>query len=206
MPRPYQIPDSLCLTQFIWLKGLCHRFYGFRFRDRPDADGSFFKSSESYLLDFAFSQDLKGLSDSGDLTLRRAYASDVNEILVLINGCASSNLMLPRGPKYLYENIRDFVVVEADTEKAEPRIVACGSLYVLWEDIDEIRSLAVHPQFQKRGLGSEIVRYLIEEARKIRIEKVCAFTLDEEFFGKQKSKSSCLTKQEGLLQGVGCWL
>lgn len=184
MQRPYQIPDSLCLTQFIWLKGLCHRFYGFRLRDHPDADGSFFKSSESYLLDFAFSQDLKGLSDSGDLTLRRAYASDVNEILVLINGCASSNLMLPRGPKYLYENIRDFVVVEADIEKAEPRIVACGSLHVLWEDIAEIRSLAVHPQFQKRGLGSEIVRYLIEEARKIIIEKVCAFTLDEEFFKK----------------------
>jgi len=123
MQRPYQIPDSLCLTQFIWLKGLCHRFYGFRFRDRSDADDSFFKSSESHLLDFAFSQDLKGLSDSGDLTLRRAYASDVNEILVLINGCASSNLMLPRGPKYLYENIRDFVVVEADTKKAS-RILA----------------------------------------------------------------------------------
>jgi amino-acid N-acetyltransferase len=137
-----------------------------------------------YQLDVNSSQDLKGLSDSGDLTLRRAYASDVNEILVLINGCASSNLMLPRGPKYIYENIRDFAVVEADAEKAEPRIVACGSLHVLWEDIAEIRSLAVHPQFQQRGLGSEIVRYLIEEARKIRIEKVFAFTLEEEYFKK----------------------
>ena len=137
-----------------------------------------------YQLDVNSRQDLKGLSDSGDLTLRRAYASDVNEILVLINGCASSNLMLPRGPKYVYENIRDFAVVEADTKKAEPRIVACGSLHVLWEDIAEIRSLAVHPQFQKRGFGSKIVRYLIEEARKLRIEKVFAFTLEEEFLKK----------------------
>jgi len=62
-------------------------------------------------LDVNSSQDLKGLSDSGDLTLRRAYASDANEILVLINDCASSNLMLPRGPKYIYENIRDFAVI-----------------------------------------------------------------------------------------------
>ena len=157
-------------------------------------------------MDVNSSQDLKGLSDSGDLTLRRAYASDVNKILVLINDCASSNLMLPRGPKYIYENIRDFVVVEADTEKAEPRIVACGSLHVLWEDIAEIRSLAVHPQFQKRGLGSEIVRYLIEEARKIRIEKVCAFTLDEEFFGKQKVSLLVLLDKKAYYRGVGCWL
>jgi amino-acid N-acetyltransferase len=140
--------------------------------------------NQGYRLDVNSSQDFKGLSDSGDLTLRKAYASDVDEILVLINGCVSSNLMLPRGPKYLYENIRDFVIVEADTEKAEPRIVACGSLHVLWKDIAEIRSLAVHPQFRERGLGAEIVRYLIEEARKIRIEKVFAFTLEDGFFKK----------------------
>jgi len=53
---------------------------------------------------------------------------------------------------------------------------------MLWEDIAEIRALAVHPQFQRRGLGSRIVRYLIEEARQMGIEKVFAFTLEEEFF------------------------
>jgi len=77
---------------------------------------------------------------------------------------SSSNLMLPRSPKYFYENIRDFVVVKVVGEGAEPKIVSCGSLHVLWEDIAEIRALAVHPQFWQRGLGSKIVRYLIEEA------------------------------------------
>ncbi|MDP6632778.1 MAG: hypothetical protein QGI51_04680, partial [Dehalococcoidales bacterium] len=62
---------------------------------------------------------LKGLNDRADLALRRAYASDADQILELINGYASSNLMLQRGPKYIYENIRDFAVVEWEGKKAE---------------------------------------------------------------------------------------
>lgn len=145
--------------------------------------------------DVNFTQKLKGVSDSGDLTLRTAYASDVNEILELINGYAAANLMLQRGPKYLYESIRDFVVVEAQAENGDSRVVACGSIHVLWEDIAEIRSLAVNEDYQHRGLGSEIVQYLIEEARKIRIDKVFAFTLEEEFFKKLGFK---LKSEEGL--------
>ncbi len=145
--------------------------------------------------DIVSSQNSKGLSDSGDLTLRSAYASDVNEILELINGYAAANLMLQRGPKYLYESIRDFVVVEARDDNGGSRVVACGSIHVLWEDIAEIRSLAVNEDYQRRGLGSEIVRYLIEEARKIRIDKVFAFTLEQEFFKKLGFK---LKSEEGL--------
>jgi len=69
---------------------------------------------------------------------------------------------------------------------------------MLWEDIAEIRALAVHPQFQRRGLGSRIVRYLIEEARQMGIEKVFAFTLEEEFFEKLGFKPK--TKEELPLQ------
>jgi len=92
--------------------------------------------------------------------------------------------MLPRGPKYLYENIRDFVVVEAQTEIRVPKIVACGSLHVLWKDTAEIRSLATHPDFRGRGLGSNIVRYLVEDAKQIGIEQIIALSLIEEFFEK----------------------
>jgi len=106
--------------------------------------------------------------------------------------------MLPRSPKYFYENIRDFVVVKVVGEGAEPKIVSCGSLHVLWEDIAEIRALAVHPQFWQSGLGSKIVRYLIEEARQMGIEKVFTFTLEEEFFEKLGFKPK--TKEELPLQ------
>jgi len=129
----------------------------------------------------------KGLSVVGNLDIpdiRRAHVSDVEDVLALINSCASSNLMLPRGPKYLYENIRDFVVVEAQTEIRVPKIVACGSLHVLWKDTAEIRSLATHPEFRRRGLGSSIVRYLVEDAKQIGIEQIIALTLIEEFFKK----------------------
>lgn len=116
------------------------------------------------------------------LTLRRGCVSDVDDILALINACASSNLMLPRGPKYLYENVRDFMVVEGDEEGMKPMIVACGSLHVLWKDIAEIRSLATHPRFQRHGLASAIVLSFIEEARQMGIEKLFAFTLAGELF------------------------
>jgi len=118
------------------------------------------------------------------VNLRKASVFDVGECITLINSYASSNLILPRGPKYFYENIRDFVVAEVVGERPEPKIMACGSLHVLWEDIAEIRALAVHPRFRRRGLGSKIVRHLIEEARQMGIEKVLALTLEKEFFEK----------------------
>lgn len=131
---------------------------------------------------------LKLMKDLGKLTirgsLRKAHVFDVGEALTLVNSYAGSNLLLPRGPKYFYENIRDFVVVEVVGERAEPKIVACGSLHVLWKDIAEIRTLAVHPQFQRRGLGSKIVQHLTEEARQMGIEKVFVLTQDVEFFKK----------------------
>jgi len=117
-----------------------------------------------------------------NLPIRRAHVFDVEDMLALINSCATSNLMLPRGPKYIYENIRDFVVIEAQREMGEPQIVACGSLHVLWKDTAEIRSLTTHPEFRGRGLGSNIVRYLVEDAKQIGIEKIIALTLIEEFF------------------------
>lgn len=124
----------------------------------------------------------KGLSVMDNLPIRRAHVFDVEDMLALINSCATSNLMLPRGPKYIYENIRDFVVIEAQREMGEPQIVACGSLHVLWKDTAEIRSLTTHPEFRGRGLGSNIVRYLVEDAKQIGIEKIIALTLIEEFF------------------------
>ncbi|MBA7627031.1 Amino-acid acetyltransferase [subsurface metagenome] len=117
-----------------------------------------------------------------NLPIRRAHVFDVEDMLALINSCATSNLMLPRGPKYIYENIRDFVVIEAQREMGEPQIVACGSLHVLWKDTAEIRSLTTHPEFRGRGLGSNIVRYLVEDAKQIGIEQIIALTLIEEFF------------------------
>lgn len=140
-------------------------------------------------------------------TIRKACVTDVKEILELINGFAQLNLMLPRGPQYLYENIRDFVIAvpksasitgKAMPKGTRPKIVACASLHMLWEDIAEVRAAAVHPDVQKQGLGKRIIEYIIEEARLLGMKKLFAFTLAEEFYKKlgfeRKEKKSFLLK------------
>jgi amino-acid N-acetyltransferase len=125
------------------------------------------------------------------IIIEKAQIRDVEEILELVNVFAKSNLMLPRGPQYLYENIRDFVIASdrnvpvyslTETREVLHLIVACGSLHVLWDDIAEVRALAIHPDYQHLGLGSKLVQYMKQEARQLGIKRLFTFTLSEVFF------------------------
>ena len=138
-----------------------------------------------------FRKVLKKPEEDSRIVIQKAQIRDVEEILELINGFASSNLMLPRGPQYLYENIRDFVIAIdkdipvytlTDTKEVMNLMVACGSLHVLWQDIAEVRALAIHPDYQHLGLGSRIVESMKNEARKIGIHRLFTFTMTEDFF------------------------
>jgi amino-acid N-acetyltransferase len=129
--------------------------------------------------------------DQRQIVIQKAQVRDVEEILELVNGYAELNLMLFRGPQYLYENIRDFVIATdrdvpvysvTETKEVLHLIVACGSLHVLWEDIAEIRALAIHPDYQHMGLGSKLVEHMKEEARQLGIKRLFTFTLTEDFF------------------------
>ena len=126
-----------------------------------------------------------------EIVIQKAQVRDVQEILDLINGYAAADLMLPRGPQYLYENIRDFVIASdrkvpvysmMETREVLHLIVACGSLHVLWDNIAEIRALAIHPDYQHLGLGSKLVEYMINEAGHLGIKRLYTFTLTEDFF------------------------
>ena len=132
-------------------------------------------------------------TDKRQIDIWKAQIRDVEEILELVNGFAASNLMLPRGPQYLYENIRDFVIaVDAnvpvytmtETREVLNLIVACGSLHVLWQDIAEVRALAIHPDYQHLRLGSKLVEYMKGEAQQLGVRSLYTFTLTEEFFKK----------------------
>jgi amino-acid N-acetyltransferase len=125
------------------------------------------------------------------IVLQKAQIRDVQEILALINGYAAAELMLPRGPQYLYENIRDFVIASdrkvpvysmLETRELLHLIVGCGSLHVLWDDMAEIRALAIHPDYKHLGLGSKLVDFMIIEAKKLGIKRLYTFTLTEDFF------------------------
>ena len=130
-------------------------------------------------------------TDNRQIFIQKAQIRDVEEILELVNGFAASNLMLPRGPQYVFENIRDFVIASdrnvpvysmMGTREELHLLVACGSLHVLWEDIAEIRALAIHPDYQHLGLGSKLVAFMKEEAKKLGIKRLFTFTLTEDFF------------------------
>jgi amino-acid N-acetyltransferase len=110
---------------------------------------------------------------------RRARTTDVPAIKKLIDDYADRNILLVKDLVTLYEDIQEFWVAEL-----EGVLVGCGALHVLWEDIAEIRTVAVHPTAQGRGIGSAIVRALVDTARGLLLKRVFVLTFEADFFGR----------------------
>jgi amino-acid N-acetyltransferase len=114
--------------------------------------------------------------------IRKARLTDVNAMFRLIRHYADRQRMLPKTQLQLYENLRDYsVAIEASTPD---RVLGCGALHIYWENLAEIRSLAVDPDVTRKGIGSQLVALLLDEARELQIEQVFAFTYEPEFFGR----------------------
>lgn len=111
--------------------------------------------------------------------IRKAVIKDAKEILGIINIFANRGEMLHRSINEIYENIRDFIIYEIDGE-----IVGVSSLHIDWEDLAEIRSLAVKEKNSKKGIGSSMVRECIREAKELSIKKVFTLTYVPDFFKK----------------------
>jgi amino-acid N-acetyltransferase len=110
-------------------------------------------------------------------TLRKARTEDAAAIQRLINGFAERDLMLPRSLSQLYENVRDFFVVD-DNEA----VAGCAALHVSWKDLAELKSLAVDERFQGRGYGRDLIHACVDEARDLGIARVFALTYVPELF------------------------
>ena len=111
--------------------------------------------------------------------MRKAKVSDVPQLADLVNGYAAQGEMLPKSLNQIYQSLRDFVVVEESGQ-----IVGCGALHIVWDDLAEIRSLAVVEERWGNGLGRQMVTCLLEEARQLGLPTVFALTYREEFFKK----------------------
>ena len=85
--------------------------------------------------------------------------------------------MLPKTFSELYETIRDFLVLDLDGE-----IAGVGALHVMWEDLAEIRTLAVDPKHQGKGYGRRLAEHLMAEAERLQVGRVFALTYEEKFF------------------------
>ncbi|GAB6158468.1 N-acetyltransferase [Desulfotomaculum varum] len=113
------------------------------------------------------------------MQIRKAKISDVEQIHQLISHYAAQGQMLARARTTLYEGIREFSVVEIDG-----KVVAAGSLHVLWYDLAEIRALAVVPEYTGRGLGRALVETFLQEARELELPRVFALTYKPAFFAR----------------------
>jgi amino-acid N-acetyltransferase len=112
-------------------------------------------------------------------TVRPAVVADAKPIMTLVNELAVRQVMLPRSPASVIENIRDFTIAEVDGQFA-----GCGALAITWTDISEVRSLAVAPAMQKHGIGRTLVDALVADALRLGIPRLFAFTYVPGFFSK----------------------
>jgi len=111
--------------------------------------------------------------------IRKATIDDIKDMQELINFYAKQDRMLPRSLNELYENIRDFLVYEEDG-----RIIGCCALHIAWENLAEVKSLAVEESSQKKGIGEMLVKEAIEDARKLNVKRIFALTYAPVFFEK----------------------
>lgn len=110
---------------------------------------------------------------------RHATFAEVEAMFTLINDFAAEGLMLPKSYSTLYEILPEFVVaVEVETGK----VAGCGALHCTWAELAEIRSLAVSKDFQRRGIGGEIVKRLLEDGKKLGVKKFFTLTYNTDFF------------------------
>ena len=115
------------------------------------------------------------------MKVEKAKIPDVAQMHQLINKFAQSGEMLARPLSELYEDIRDYFVI-----KDGDRVLACASLHVAWEDIAEIRSVAVGEDSQGKGLGARLVEACLEEAQELGIKTVFCFTYQPDFFKRHR--------------------
>jgi amino-acid N-acetyltransferase len=112
------------------------------------------------------------------VTLRRATVADVAGIAGVMAGYVEDGSLLPRSTGDLYRSLQEFhVAVDANG-----RVLACAGLRVLWDDLGEVRSLAVRPEAHGQGLGKALVARVLDDAREMGIGRVIALTREVVFF------------------------
>ena len=109
--------------------------------------------------------------------LRKVTVNDVKKIQKLVNYYAKRERMLPRSLNELYENIRDFYVYSEGKN-----VYGCCALHIDWEDLAEIKSLAVASTKSGKGVGTKLLTRCLKEAKQLKVRRVFALTYIPEFF------------------------
>jgi amino-acid N-acetyltransferase len=111
--------------------------------------------------------------------LRKAKIADVKDIQKLLMIFANRGDMLSRSLSEIYESLRDFYVVED-----EGVVLGAAALHIVWDDLAEVRSVAVDEAAGRKGIGSRLVDACISEAREIGLRRIFCLTYKPDFFAK----------------------
>ena len=112
------------------------------------------------------------------VVIRAAKTTDVKKIRAIVNTYAVERKLLSKETVTLFESVQEFVVAEVDGE-----VVGCGALHVLWEDIAEVRTVAVVEQMHGKGVGHLILENVLARAKEVGVKKVFCLTFETKFFG-----------------------
>ncbi|MGW6130273.1 amino-acid N-acetyltransferase [Cellulomonas sp. NPDC055163] len=129
------------------------------------------------------------------LHVRPARPADVRAIRGLVEPYASERILLAKEWVGYYEAVQEFLVAEAvpaDGGTAAARgvevagdaaaVVGCGALHVMWQDLAEIRTLAVDRSYRGRGVGHALLDALVERARELGLRRLFCLTFEVDFF------------------------
>jgi amino-acid N-acetyltransferase len=117
------------------------------------------------------------------LVVRAAKTGDVKKIRKIVDAYTDERRLLFKATVTLFEAVQEFVVAELDGE-----VVGCGALHVLWEDLAEVRTVAVIEEMHGKGIGNQIMIKILENAKEIGVKKVFCLTFETKFFGSHGFK------------------
>ena len=115
--------------------------------------------------------------------IRPARTADIKGIRAIIDEYAAGRRLLTKETVTLYESVQEFTVAEISE-----KIVGCGAVHVLWEDLAEVRSVAVDQNIRGQGIGHGILEALIKRAAELGVKRIFCLTFETEFFGRHGFK------------------
>jgi amino-acid N-acetyltransferase len=127
-------------------------------------------------------------ADVPAVRVRPAMPADVRAIRALVQPYAEERILLAKEMVGYYESVQEFVVAEPGGAPGDVpaggRVVGCGALHVMWDDLAEIRTLAVDPAWRGRRVGDALVTELLDRARALGLRRVFCLTFEVGFFAR----------------------